>query len=225
MDATRAGKGCGSCKLLVKQVVEWAADGAVEEDPAASYYVPGIPLDKAAADGGHPETAACGPCPRCSTALAPGSAEDAKSKMGLASLLKMMLADQYIDERDARFINDRVHANIQRDGTFSVVPQMKGGVTSVQQLRRIADVAEKHNVPADQADRRAADRPAGHPQGGPPAGLGRPGHALRLRLRQELPHREDLCGQGLLPLRDRAIPPSWASRSSPGSRASSRRPS
>ena len=80
-------------------------------------------------------------------ALAPGSAEDAKSKMGLASLMKMMLADQYIDERDARFINDRVHANIQRDGTFSVVPQMKGGVTSVQQLRRIADVAEKHNIP------------------------------------------------------------------------------
>ena len=40
-----------------------------------------------------------------------------------------------------------MHANIQRDGTFSVVPQMKGGVTSVQQLRRIADVAEKHKVP------------------------------------------------------------------------------
>ena len=48
MDATRAGKGCGSCKLLVRQVVEWAADGAVEEDPAANYYVPGVPLEKAA---------------------------------------------------------------------------------------------------------------------------------------------------------------------------------
>ena len=52
-----------------------------------------------------------------------------------------------MDERDARFINDRVHANIQRDGTFSVVPQMKGGVTTADQLRRIADVAEKHDVP------------------------------------------------------------------------------
>jgi nitrite reductase (NADH) large subunit len=40
-----------------------------------------------------------------------------------------------------------VHANIQKDGTFSVVPQMKGGVTSVEQLRRIADVAEKHAIP------------------------------------------------------------------------------
>lgn len=146
MDATRAGKGCGSCRLLVRQVVEWAADGAVEEDPAAGFYVPGIPLDKPALmmeirKRGLRSVSAV------FQALAPGSAEDAKSKMGLASLLKMMLADQYIDERDARFINDRVHANIQRDGTFSAVPQMKGGVTSVQQLRRIADVAEKHNVP------------------------------------------------------------------------------
>ena len=79
--------------------------------------------------------------------LAPRGTEDAKSKMGLASLLKMMWGDEYIDERDARFINDRVHANIQRDGTFSVVPQMKGGVTTPAQLRRIAEVAEKHAVP------------------------------------------------------------------------------
>ena len=48
---------------------------------------------------------------------------------------------------DARFINDRVHANIQKDGTFSVVPQMNGGVTTPEQLRRIADVAEKYEVP------------------------------------------------------------------------------
>jgi nitrite reductase (NADH) large subunit len=80
-------------------------------------------------------------------ALAPGGAEDARSKMGLASLLRMMWADEYVDERDARFINDRVHANIQRDGTFSVVPQMKGGCTTPEQLRRIADVADKYQVP------------------------------------------------------------------------------
>ena len=67
--------------------------------------------------------------------------------MGLSSLLEMMWGADFIDERAERFINDRVHANIQRDGTFSVVPQMKGGVTSVDQLRRIADVAEKYDVP------------------------------------------------------------------------------
>ncbi len=46
MDRTRAGKGCGSCKSLVKQIVEWAADGDLAEDPAASWYVPGIPMAK-----------------------------------------------------------------------------------------------------------------------------------------------------------------------------------
>lgn len=47
MAATRAGKGCGSCKGLVAQIVEWAAEGAVEEDPSASWYVPESPTPKA----------------------------------------------------------------------------------------------------------------------------------------------------------------------------------
>jgi nitrite reductase (NADH) large subunit len=145
MDKTRAGKGCGSCKTLVAQIVEWAAGGAVQEDPSANWYVPGIPMDKPGL------TAAIRRQDLRSVsavfaALAPGGAEDAKSKMGLASLLKMMWGTDYVDERDARFINDRVHANIQKDGTFSVVPQMRGGVTSPDQLRRIADVADKYDV-------------------------------------------------------------------------------
>jgi nitrite reductase (NADH) large subunit len=76
-----------------------------------------------------------------------GTGEDPKSKNGLASLLKSLCNSEYDDERDARFINDRVHANIQRDGTFSVVPQLKGGVTNSAQLRKIADVADKYQVP------------------------------------------------------------------------------
>ena len=146
MDKTRAGKGCGSCKLLVKQIVEWAADGELEVDPAASYYVPGIPLDKPALMREIRERGLRS-VSQVFAALAPDGVDDAKSKMGLASLLRMMLGDDYVDERDARFVNDRVHANIQRDGTFSVVPQMKGGVTSPDQLRRIADVADKYEVP------------------------------------------------------------------------------
>ena len=146
MDKTRAGKGCGSCKTMVCQIVEWAAGGAVVVDPSANWYVPGIPMDKpelmrAILEQGLRSVSSV------FAALAPDGAEDAKSKMGLASLLKMMWADEYIDEKDARFINDRVHANIQKDGTFSVVPQMKGGVTTPAQLRKIADVAEKWDVP------------------------------------------------------------------------------
>lgn len=45
--------------------------------------------------------------------------------MGLNSLLKMMWADETVDEQDAKFVNNRLHANIQKDG-FSVVPQMRG---------------------------------------------------------------------------------------------------
>src|SRR2546429_8605142 len=50
------------------------------------------------------------------------------------------------EDRSARYINDRVHANIQNDGTFSVVPRMRGGVTTPAELRRIADVAERYEV-------------------------------------------------------------------------------
>ena len=146
MARTRAGKGCGSCKSLVRQIVEWAAGGDVVEDPSANWYVPGVPFDKPELMDKIRELALHS-VSSVFAALAPDGREDANSKMGLASLLQMMWADEYVDERDARFINDRVHANIQRDGTFSVVPQMKGGVTSVEQLRKIADVAEKYQIP------------------------------------------------------------------------------
>lgn len=51
------------------------------------------------------------------------------------------------DDPQSRFINERVHANIQKDGTYSVIPRMYGGVTSPDQLRKIADVADKYAVP------------------------------------------------------------------------------
>lgn len=68
-------------------------------------------------------------------------------KPALSYLLDMIWCGNYAEDRSARFINDRVHANIQKDGTFSVVPRMRGGVTSPEELRRIADVAEKYRVP------------------------------------------------------------------------------
>jgi nitrite reductase (NADH) large subunit len=146
MAATRAGKGCGSCKGLVADVVEAALGGAGAEDPADSYYVPGIPLDKPTLMA---EIRSRGLTSVSSVfaELAPEGKEHVGSKMGLTALLRMMWPDEFVDERDGRFINDRVHANIQRDGTFSVVPRMSGGVTSPEQLRRIADVAEKHGIP------------------------------------------------------------------------------
>ncbi|CAN5415412.1 nitrite reductase large subunit NirB [soil metagenome] len=52
-----------------------------------------------------------------------------------------------VDDPQSRFINERAHANIQKDGTYSVVPRMWGGETTVSELRRIADVAEKYRIP------------------------------------------------------------------------------
>ena len=40
-----------------------------------------------------------------------------------------------------------MHSNIQKDGTYSVVPRMWGGVTTAAELRAIADVADKYQVP------------------------------------------------------------------------------
>ncbi|MBV9081185.1 MAG: NAD(P)/FAD-dependent oxidoreductase [Acidobacteriaceae bacterium] len=145
MEATRAGMGCGSCKGMVSEIVELACGGEVEEDPSVHYYVPGVPVTK-------PELIrACREQNLKSVsavfkALA-GGKEDPASKPGIASLLNTIWAGEYVKEHDARFINERVHANIQKDGTFSVVPQIPGGVTSPAELRRIADIAEKYNVP------------------------------------------------------------------------------
>jgi len=143
--ATRAGSGCGSCKGQVLEILEWAADGQLEHDPAAEYYVPKIPLAK-------PDLIEVvrkrGLRSVSSVFEAFGTEpEDPKSKPALVSLLKMVWGAEYEDERGARFINDRVHGNIQKDGTFSVVPRIAGGVVTSDELRRLADVADRYEVP------------------------------------------------------------------------------
>ena len=54
-----------------------------------------------------------------------------------------LLADwplDYADDPQSRFVNERNHANIQKDGTYSVVPRMWGGITTPEELRAIAAV-------------------------------------------------------------------------------------
>jgi nitrite reductase (NADH) large subunit len=51
------------------------------------------------------------------------------------------------DDPQSRYINERAHANIQKDGTFSVIPRMWGGETNASELRRIADVVDKFKIP------------------------------------------------------------------------------
>ena len=141
---TKAGLGCGSCKSLVAQLIE-AYAGEVVDDASDHYYVPGVPLEKSklVAEIRRLDLKSVSAVFR----ELGGGKEDPGSKVGLASLLKTLWPGEYDDERDSRFINDRVHANIQKDGTFSVVPRIYGGVTSADELKRIADAAVKYKVP------------------------------------------------------------------------------
>jgi len=71
----------------------------------------------------------------------------ASCRSALNYYLLCALPGEYIDDQQSRFVNERMHANIQKDGTYSVVPRMWGGVTSPKELRAIADVVEKYDAP------------------------------------------------------------------------------
>ncbi|OME27146.1 nitrite reductase large subunit NirB [Paenibacillus odorifer] len=71
----------------------------------------------------------------------------AKCRPSLNYYLGMLWPEEYIDEKESRYTNERYHANIQKDGTYSVVPRIYGGVTSPAELKKIAEVAEKFAVP------------------------------------------------------------------------------
>lgn len=142
MARTRAGMGCGSCRSMVLDLVALATGGA-EEEPA--YLCPcrrqtREDLAAVVREGELSSVSelmgACGAGRDCGAC-----------KPGLAYLVSEVAAARHREERHARFINDRVHANIQKDGTFSVIPRIRGGVTTPDELRRIADVADRYEVP------------------------------------------------------------------------------
>ncbi|HZO36947.1 MAG TPA: nitrite reductase large subunit NirB [Solirubrobacteraceae bacterium] len=139
---TRAGAGCGSCKPVVSELLAIERGSAVEE---ATYLCPcrrqtREQLVAVAREQGVRSVSELGD--------ACGAGHDCGAcKPGLAYLVSEVCGGRHQEERHARFINDRVHANIQRDGTFSVVPRMRGGVTTPDELRRIADVADRYEIP------------------------------------------------------------------------------
>jgi len=141
MALTRAGTGCGSCKPAVKEIVALANGGAAEEPAFLCPCMRQTREQLAQQIRGEDHeavsevTAACGTGRECGLC-----------KPALAYLVSEINENRHREERAARFINDRVHANIQNDGTFSVVPRMYGGVTTPDQLRRIADAAEKYGA-------------------------------------------------------------------------------
>ena len=145
---TKAASSCGSCAGLVEQILISTVGGAADVKPKS-------------------EKAICG----CSD-LNHGQIRKAIREQHLTSMAQTMTflnwstpngcatcrpaLNYYListwpgeakDDPQSRLINERAHANIQKDGTYSVVPRMWGGVTNPSELRRIADVADKYNVP------------------------------------------------------------------------------
>jgi hypothetical protein len=111
---------------------------------------------------------------------------------------------EYRDDQQSRYINERVHANIQKDGTYSVVPRMWGGVTTPNELRAIADCRRQVQYPdreghggqrIDLLGVKKEDLPAVW------ADLNDAGMVSRPRLRQGLADRENLRRFGMVPLR------------------------
>jgi len=139
---TRAAAGCGSCKPLVSELLAIERDGA-EEEPTYLCACRKQTREQLAARVRAEDLASVS-----EIGVSCGAGRDCGAcKPGLAYLVSEVRGNRHREERHARFINDRVHANIQNDGTFSVVPRMRGGVTSAAELRRIANVVEKYEIP------------------------------------------------------------------------------
>ncbi|MEJ2509053.1 MAG: nitrite reductase large subunit NirB [Gammaproteobacteria bacterium] len=144
---TKASSSCGSCTALVEQLLANALGSDYSESPkkkslcGCTEYTHDEVREAIRANKlksirqvmEFMEWKSADGCPKCRPAL--------------NYYLLCAWPGEYNDDYQSRFINERAHANIQRDGTYSVVPRMWGGVTSPQELRAIADVAEKYQVP------------------------------------------------------------------------------
>lgn len=144
---TGASRSCGGCKPLVAQLLEHVL--GAEYDPAASAKeaicscttLSREEVVQAIRDKHLTHTR------EVMNVLGWSSAEGcSKCRPALNYYLGMVWPQEHTDESESRFVNERLHANIQNDGTYSVVPRMYGGVTTPDELRRIADVADKYKV-------------------------------------------------------------------------------
>ena len=111
---------------------------------------------------------------------------------------------EYVDDQQSRFVNERMHANIQKDGTYSVVPRMWGGMTSAKELRAIADVVDKFAIPAVKVTggQRSTFSASGRrtcPRSGPISSAA--GMISGQRYCRGASHSEDLRRFGMVPLR------------------------
>jgi len=144
---TKASASCGSCTPLVEQVLKLTlGDGfQAETGPKpvckCTRHGHGVVRERIVAE-------ALKSIPAVMQALEWSTPDGCAScRPALNYYLLCAWPGEYRDDAQSRFVNERVHANIQKDGTYSVVPRMWGGVTSAAELRAIADVADRYAIP------------------------------------------------------------------------------
>ena len=144
---TKASASCGSCTGLVESLLAHTVGGEYSTTPKTK------PLCKCT-DHTHDEIRRCISQYNLKTMQAVREHFEWKTTDGCPSCrnalnyyLLCAWPEEYQDDPQSRFINERAHGNIQKDGTYSVVPRMFGGMCTAQQLRAIADVADKYQVP------------------------------------------------------------------------------
>lgn len=145
---TKAASSCGSCAGLVEQILICTVGGAADVKPKSEKAICGC------SDLNHGQVrqairdhhlVTLGSAMRFMDWRTPDGC--ATCRPALNYYLISTWPGEAKDDPQSRLINERAHANIQKDGTYSVVPRMWGGVTNAAELRRIADVADKYQVP------------------------------------------------------------------------------
>ncbi|WP_152222617.1 nitrite reductase large subunit NirB [Pseudomonas sp. SCB32] len=145
---TKAASSCGSCAGLVEQILISTVGGAADVKPKSEKAICGC------SDLNHGQVRKAirehhlitlGSAMRFMDWRTPDGC--ATCRPALNYYLISTWPGEAKDDPQSRLINERAHANIQKDGTYSVVPRMWGGVTNAAELRRIADVADKYQIP------------------------------------------------------------------------------
>ncbi|SDE50497.1 nitrite reductase (NADH) large subunit [Paracidovorax valerianellae] len=144
---TKASASCGSCTGLVEQIIMFTAGGDYSATPKTKAVC-------GCTDHGHQ---AVRDAIRANKLLSIGDVfafMEWKTPNGCATCrpavnyyLTSTWPKEAKDDPQSRAINERSHANIQKDGTYSVIPRMWGGETTASELRRIADVVDKYQIP------------------------------------------------------------------------------
>ena len=143
---TKAGASCGSCIGLVEQILVNTLGDEYDSGPEGIC---------ACTDKGHGEIKKAIDEGDFTTVYELFNKLDWKTEDGCVKcrpainyyLLVKYNDDKYKNDKRSALVNDRVFANIQKDGTYSVVPRIWGGLTSPQELKDIANIAVKYDVP------------------------------------------------------------------------------